>query len=532
MRLAALALLSAAGEVERSSKTFNPRHGGSADLVQQSHELGRVLAGETDRAVFSVDGLQAAIEAVTDAQGTRRGLLTLSVDPASTPEQDGNAVLTEPLDDSPAIIWLKDLNGRYLRVNRRYTMHVGVSEDRIQGHTDAELSARETIDGPRLQDRDPATPEPLQLEYTVPSFEGRAALSVLRFPVRDRAGAPIAVCSVAAPLESTQVANTEAARLMEMERFSRLDANAIRDEFLRAWELVGSGGGVEPSSPPSSFPPPSFSPPSFSPSSFSPSSSAPRGPPPPSATPPAPAPAYPEEIDDQLSDLTTERDSALAGRAELGRELAHAQLRLAELDTVRAQAESTRVRVEELEREVNEARALAAEAESQAQASGDRADGATAERAQALADVERARADAEQARLDAERVRADLERAWADAEQARLDAERVRADVEQARADAERARAELEALRPPRREAEAERGSPSWTTASTLTRCSRLRRPSQTSSQACAKRSRARRIQASTGMTTKTSTPPFGGCRPLSGSCQPRSGACPCGEPY
>ena len=276
MRLTALALLSAAGEVERSSKTFMPRHGGSADLVQQSHELGRVLAGETDRAVFSVNGLQAAIEAVTDAQGTRRGLLTLGVDPSSEPAQDGNAVLAEPLDDSPAIIWLKDLNGRYLRVNRRYTMHLGVSEDRIQGHSDAELNPRETIDGPRLQDRDPAIPEPLQLEYTVPPFEGRAALSVLRFPVRDRAGAPVAVCSVAAPLEATQVANTEAARLMEVERFSRVDADAIRAEFLREWELVGNGGGAEPSSPPPSFPPPSFPPPSFppelSPSELSPAS--------------------------------------------------------------------------------------------------------------------------------------------------------------------------------------------------------------------------------------------------------------------
>ena len=254
MRLTALALLSAAGEVERSSKTFMPRHRGSADLVQQSHELGRVLAGETDRAVFSIDGLQAVIESVTDAQGTRRGLLTLSVDPSSAPAQDGNAVLAEPLDDSPAIIWLKDLNGRYLRVNRRYTMHLGVSEDRIQGHSDAELSPSETIDGPRLQDRDPATPEPLQLEYTVPPFEGRGALSVLRFPVRDRGGAPIAVCSVAAPPEATQVANAEASRLMEVERFSRVDGDVIRAEFLREWGLVGDGGGVERALPLRAFP--------------------------------------------------------------------------------------------------------------------------------------------------------------------------------------------------------------------------------------------------------------------------------------
>ena len=413
MRLTALALLSTTGQVERSSETFRRRHGSSAEFLQQSPELGRVLAGETDRVVFSVDGSEAAIEAVTDAHGTRRALLTLGADASSPPPQAGNALIEEPIDDSPAIVWLKDLDGRYLRVNRRFTTHLGISEDRFHGRTDAELAARETIDGPRLQDRDQATDEPLQLEYIVSPFEGRVALSVLRFPVRDRGGAPVAVCSVAAPLEATQVAHSEAARLMEVERFSRLDAGAVRAEFLRDWELVANGGGWEPSSPP------------------------------PSESAAVPAPDYSDEIDDALADVTAERDSALAARAELGRELAHAQLRLAELDGVQAQAEAAHARLQALEREVDEARDRRGDTE---RAQGD-LEQARADLEWARAEAERARTEADQARTEVERARTEADQARTEVERARTEAERARTEIEHARTEAERARTEAEQAR-------------------------------------------------------------------------------------
>ena len=423
MRLTALALLGPAGQIERGSETFRLRYGGAAEFVQQAPELGRLLAGEVDRAAINVAGIDAALEAVTGGDGGRRALLTFAGDPSSPGSQASNALLSEPLDDSPAIVWLKDLAGRYIRVNRRYTAHLGISEDRFRGRTDAELAPRESIDGPRLQERPEGATEPLQLEYTAAPFEGRPGLAVLRFPVRDRAGQPVAVCSVASLLEQGHVAQSEAARLMEVERFSRLDADAVRTEFMREWGVVANGSGPEAAPPGPMNPAPIAGPPaSDAPGAAAPRTEAPIYAPPAAmpgpeapaaepriAPPPAMTPDYADEFAEPVPDLAAQRDSALAARAELGRELAHAQLKLVELESMRAQAESAHVRVEELEREVNETRARAAESE------------------------ERLRADAAQVRADAERARAE--------------AEQVRADAERARADAERARAELDALR-------------------------------------------------------------------------------------
>ena len=84
-----------------------------------------------------------------------------------------DAVDESPIDDSPAIVWLKDLDGRYLRVSRSFTEQLEVDPDHICGKTDAELSAKESIEGLRLRANDPVPQEPLELEYTVAAFDKR-----------------------------------------------------------------------------------------------------------------------------------------------------------------------------------------------------------------------------------------------------------------------------------------------------------------------------------------------------------------------
>ena len=85
-------------------------------------------------------------------------------------------LLDEPLDESPAIVWLKDLDGRYLRVNRRYVEQLGTDAERVCGRTDAELTAAGSIEGLRLEEKDIAGREPLELEYLIDAFEERPSV--------------------------------------------------------------------------------------------------------------------------------------------------------------------------------------------------------------------------------------------------------------------------------------------------------------------------------------------------------------------
>ncbi len=233
--LPAVALMDSAGGLERATDPFREHYGDWPDALSRDGQLNNIFGGGLDRASVSIAGVTVEIEAVRDVQGERHALLTL-------PEQDEGrgrgGFVSERFDDSPALIWLKDLDGRYLHANRRFTELLSTDEQLLLGHTDRELPPRDVVDGPRVVEGIPPDREPLQLEYTIGPYEGRPAFAVLRFAVRDRAGDPIAVCGVAAPLPEAQVARGECARLMRIERWSRLDAGEIKRELLDEWGIV------------------------------------------------------------------------------------------------------------------------------------------------------------------------------------------------------------------------------------------------------------------------------------------------------
>jgi PAS domain S-box-containing protein len=235
---AAVALLGAAGSVERATTLFLDRYGvGDEHLAAHQTEVDQVLAGRVDRATIAIDDRMGELVAVVGPDGRRFALLMISSSREKTGDR-ANPLLDEPIDESPAIVWVKDLDGRYLRVNRSYTEHLGVDSEHVCGKTDAELSPKESIEGLRLRANDPVPMNPIELEYTVAAFDGLPAFAVLRFALRDDDGQPTAVCGVAAPLAQARVARSECERLMRIERWSRLDDYAIREELLDEWELT------------------------------------------------------------------------------------------------------------------------------------------------------------------------------------------------------------------------------------------------------------------------------------------------------
>jgi hypothetical protein len=118
------------------------------------------------------------------------------------------------VDESSVMAYVKDLDGRYLHVNRRYQEFFGVGVDDLLGRSDDQLDPRQTVDGPRHASGNVSEDEPLQLEYTVAPFDGRPALAVWRFAVRAADGDALAVCGVAAPVADAALARRECDRLM------------------------------------------------------------------------------------------------------------------------------------------------------------------------------------------------------------------------------------------------------------------------------------------------------------------------------
>ena len=419
----ALALIGEDGRLERSTDPFRRWYDGKEELSLTSPELKRVLDGQANAAVLKLDGLAIDIAAMADRDGGRHVLVTLPTGALPSLGDAGEALLDGALDESPALVWLKDLDGRYVRVNSRFTTVLGTSEERLLGRTEAELPPAETVDGPRAQEREEGVEEPLQLEYMVGPFQARDPFVVLRFPVGDRQGVPTLVCGVAAPSSEAHVARSEAARLLRVERWSRLDAESVQAELLAEWGLLPDARGRAASPPP--------------------------------AAAPAPASAEQEaafaEARAERATAVAERDTALNANEKLTTELQAAQGRMAELERALQAAREdgqggdaeTKLaeQAAELDRALTRERGRAEELERTLelvrQRLGDDAEAARAE-------VQRARADADAARTEVERARADAEATRADLDKARADADAVRATAAAERDSAASARAELE----------------------------------------------------------------------------------------
>ena len=424
----ALALLGEDGKLERSTEPFRRWYQGKELLCLESPELKRVLDAEANAAVLKLDGIAVDIAAMADRSGGRHVLLTLPTEELPSLGDAGGALLDGALDESPALVWLKDLDGRYVRANARFTSLLGTDEDRLLGRTDAELPPAETVDGPRLQDRgEDAVEEPLHLEYVVPSYQGREALVVLRFPVGDRHGVPTLVCGVAAPSSESQVARSEAARLLRVERWSRLDAESVLAELLAEWNLMPDARGR-------------------SAAAVSSSDSGPA-----SAADSREHQAAVAEARAERATAIAERDSALSANEKLTVELESAQVRLADLEQAvrdaraegeRSDAEATlAAQAAELERGLHREQERAEELERTLtlvrERLGDDAESARVE-------VQRARADAEAARTEVARARADANAARVDLDKARSDAEGLRTTAAGEREAAAKATAALE----------------------------------------------------------------------------------------
>lgn len=298
---ALVAVLGEPGSVTCATSGFVERFDvGDGALASCPSEVELITSGQADRLTAPLDGLEASLAAVVDRYGRRMAVIMIPTECDEVDIGPVSPLFEEPLDESPAIVWLKDLDGRYLRVNRRYLDQLGTDAESVRGHTDAELTAARSIEGLRLEDKDIAASEPLELEYQIGAFEERPAFAALRFALRDGDGQPTATCSVAAPLADAALARSECDRLMKLDRWRRLDAFAICQELLETWGLTLTDGSSGP----------------------------------------------PLDRDERVAAALLERDQALAAAAGLEEELAQGR---EQLDDLRAESEHAAQRADELD---------------------------------------------------------------------------------------------------------------------------------------------------------------------------------------
>jgi PAS domain S-box-containing protein len=133
------------------------------------------------------------------------------------------------LDNTTSIIYVKDLEGRYVLVNRRFNECFGLAGEDMLGHTDREVVPEATVVDFRRNDlRVLEAMVPMEFEETVPRPGGALTYLSTKFPLRDAAGVAYGVCGISTDITKRFEADRERARLLKETQ----DALQIRDEFL------------------------------------------------------------------------------------------------------------------------------------------------------------------------------------------------------------------------------------------------------------------------------------------------------------
>lgn len=102
------------------------------------------------------------------------------------------------LDNTSSLIYIKDPSGHYVMVNRRFGEVLGVSEQAVIGHTDADFSAPAAAAHYRsLDEQVVRTGRSLEIEEVIPASGGDVYLLSMKFPLLDANGQLIGIGGIA-----------------------------------------------------------------------------------------------------------------------------------------------------------------------------------------------------------------------------------------------------------------------------------------------------------------------------------------------
>ena len=150
---------------------------------------------------------------------------------------ENQQLLQAIMDHSPAVIYAKDTQGRYLLANQAFCDVVGVTHEQTIGHTDVDLVPAEIAKQFMDNDREVLVGgQPQGSEELLPQSDGSTHTYMsLKFPVADESGMPFAVAGVSSditPLVRAKQLAEEATRvksefLANMSHEIRTPMNAI-----------------------------------------------------------------------------------------------------------------------------------------------------------------------------------------------------------------------------------------------------------------------------------------------------------------
>ncbi|NCT93319.1 MAG: PAS domain S-box protein [Chitinophagaceae bacterium] len=128
-----------------------------------------------------VNGYQCMVKDITEKKK-----IELELKESELKRRENQYRLEAILENTTSPIFIKNLDGRYLMVNRRFKELLGVTDEMVINKTDYEFSEKEAADQfKRTDDEVISTRKPVESEVWIYGPEGRKNLLVIKFPLID-----------------------------------------------------------------------------------------------------------------------------------------------------------------------------------------------------------------------------------------------------------------------------------------------------------------------------------------------------------
>ena len=188
-----------------------------------NRELEREVA-ERKAAEAKVRELNALLEKRVEE---RTGELLTANDRLKQSEMRMHAIL----DSAPPLVYLKDLHGRYVFVNRAFESTFQVSRDTVNGKTDHDIFALPDADKYREADRLAVTKAaPVEVEEEASHNGEKRTYMSIKFPLFDTSGRPYALCGLSTDITYRKAAQAALQKYnAELEQFAFIAAHDLQE---------------------------------------------------------------------------------------------------------------------------------------------------------------------------------------------------------------------------------------------------------------------------------------------------------------
>ena len=174
-----------------------------------------------------------SLTSISNSSDPRGGVVALISD--VTERRRAESELQTILDSSRAVAYLKDIEGRYLRINRRWARLFNVTKESVVGQTDLDVFPADIAEAFRANDRAIiAGRVPVELEEIAPHEDGPHTYLSVKAPLFDQDGKAYGVCGISTDITERKALERRLADQLALSQSLNLELESKRDELAEA----------------------------------------------------------------------------------------------------------------------------------------------------------------------------------------------------------------------------------------------------------------------------------------------------------